>query len=282
MIIWGDILFLIDLSMDLCVLYFIQRLLGVRISIRRWILSGILTAAYSVFVVAVPINYVMFMLLGLLTALTASSIVLPRKNRKLPYIFKTLMLFVFLEAVAGGVLSIVFRFLNGVYQEVNFHPKNEVQRRLYWIVLGMLFLLCGLFYRKMQTNHWEMEKEHTRTFLHIELNGHTCEIECFFDTGNRVTEAISGLPVIFLPIIKADDLCIDYDLLKSGRIMGSRVILFCTVDQKNSCWGIHPNEMTLRFLKNERIVEKTIDAYVAFAHNTADCAIVPSGLKGKY
>ena len=125
-IIWGEVLFAIDFSMDFCALYFSMRLLGKRIVLSRLLIGAALCSSVGVFLAAVNLHVWLKTLLMLVSAIAACRIALyqGKAYRSKPAVqaakelLSAVLLFVFLEAAAGGLMTLFFSSMNRYFLRV--------------------------------------------------------------------------------------------------------------------------------------------------------------------
>ena len=274
-VIWGEVLFCIDASMDFCALYFTLKLCGQRISLLRLCTAAFLSAGLGVFCTAYGLStgWSLLLLCGawmMLWPIAAGC----RFGHRWPECIRALLLFLFLQACAGGMMTAVFVFLNRFAVKNDIFLPSEIPRtRLFFVFAGVIFLLLGVFSRLLSDSKVRRLVQRGG-IAHVTYNDRSRQIPCLFDSGNLVREPISGKPVMILPQAEADALGIRQEMLNEGNLRGSRLIPMKTLTGDRLLWGIMPRETTL---KAEGILIKSTNMYMVFSEGT-DLAIVPTSV----
>ena len=272
-VIWGEVLFCIDFSMDFCALYFTCKLLGWKIRLKNLTLSAVICSAVGVFCTAV--------LNGLLSAavmvfgwIGSALLLSPTDKRNVRSMTAAFLLFVFLEACAGGIMTAVFCFLNRRFYALDFTVSDyETKRKWFFLCAGLVFIILGVICRLL--SHADVQKLVQRSGIAaIRWNGHETSVACMFDSGNLIKEPISGKSVMILPYKEQFSLGVDPKLLESGGITGSRLISMKTLDRAYLMWGIRPDSIDIRADSLEISGE---ELYIVFSDGT-DKAIVPTSM----
>ena len=270
-VIWGEVLFLIDFSMDFCALYFAYRLLGWKTDLRKLILASVICAATGLICITLPsgIASVSVLTVGWITG---TVLTVPPEKRRLRSILYAFILFVFIEAFAGGIMTAIFCKLNQWSGSLGMHfEDSESRRRVFFFAAGIVFFLLTAAHRIL--SYVKMQKEVTQNgTVAVSWNGHETSVRCMFDSGNLVREPISGKHVMILPIKEASALGIEHDRLSSGMIRGSRLIPVTTLDKRSVLWGILPDSISIR---TDDAAYSDIALYIVFSAGT-DLAIVPT------
>ena len=283
-VIWGDVLFLIDFSMDFLCLYFALRLLHLACGFRRICAASVCSAACSVCCTAYEGSTWAEMLLVLAGLMGVCLIALPKQSLHRKNILRLLLLFLFLEASAGGLLTGLYLALNRLFLMGggSVSVSSEKNRfRLFWLLCALItacFYGISSMFRRRQEAAFREDLE-----VHIACGGHTVSLPCVVDSGNLAREPISGLPVIFLPRKTTQQLGIDFQRLSAGHMPKSRLIPLQTVTSEHHLlWGMHPDEMTVSSVSAapQKEAEVSIDAYIAFFEESMSgskkmAAIVP-------
>ncbi len=252
-IIYGDVLFMIDLSMDLLALYGTVRLCGKPCRIRRIAIGAAVTAAFGVMSLLLPGNTVISTLLMLLTAGVGCLIALPDHKVGFGLYIKAVILFIFLEGAAGGILTGFYYSLNQIFSAEGIHLASGDRRlQLFWLFCGLLALFFSVVVSVLRSAR---QKTGGGT-VSVTYRGRTAVFEGIRDTGNLVRESISGLPVIFVPSEGQNLLGISDQMLKSGQLPRTRPISVSGVTGCRILWAVHPEKLS--------VSGTCADAYVAF------------------
>lgn len=296
--VWGEVLFAIDFSIDFCALYFARRLLGRTVSGRRTVFGAALCAAVGVALVSAGFPALWEMLLCILTAAIAYRMTEP--EHLMPgQLLNGVLLFVFLEAAAGGLMTAVFSMLNRWFSGAGITlSDNGTRRMLFWLSVGGLCILFSVIFRILGGRDCKIRE----CTVGIRFGDRHIRYPCIGDTGNLLREPISGLPVLVMPQTSLTELGISADALSAGQIPHSRLVSAKTISGENTLyWAIHPPEIRVYMtdsvhLKDvghpEDVVQsedavlkspevssgKRIDGYVIFSPNTDGKGILPVSL----
>lgn len=271
-VIWGEVLFLIDFSMDFCTLYPVLRILGQPIRLRRLLAASALCAAAGVASVTLPTSAVWGLSVG--CVLVVWLLLIPRVNRTPGLFLKAVLLFVFLEAAAGGLVTAVFFSLNRWFSGLGITVQtHHVRRQWFWLCAALFFFLCRWCSRILQ-NTAVRRFSGAGGSLTVRYDGCETSAECLLDSGNLVCEPISGRPVTVLPSGCGEALGIDLLRLSSGGYPHSRLIPLQSIGGSQLLWGIHPERILLSPGQNTGQKPTEIDCYIVFSEQTKE-AIVP-------
>lgn len=272
-IVWGEVLFCIDFSMDFCALYFTCKLLGWRVRLRRLLPAAAICAGISVFCTAVLSGAVSAAML-LLGWLTSAVILAPRKKRKIRMMLCAFFLFLFLEACAGGIMTVIFVWLNRRFAALGFTVSDgAVRHRLFFMTASAIFVFLGVICRIISRAEIKKLVKRNGT-ASVQWNGHETVVPCLFDSGNLVSEPISGKPVMILPYKEQYRLGVEPAQLENGRVHGSRLIPLKTLDRLSLSWGILPDAVRLQA---DRLDIPETEIYIVFSRGT-EYAIVPTAV----
>ena len=272
-VIWGEVLFCIDVCMDFCALYFTARLLHLTDNLRQLFLGAVICALAGVICTAV--SHTLLQLAVSLTALlVAAALLIPKERRRLRSILGTVMLFVFLESCTGGMMTALFYLLNRCFWGLGVSVSDDSSRlRWFFLAAAVLFFLLGFLCRMLSDADVRRLCQRGGTVT-VRFRGREVTSACLFDSGNLVREPISGKPVVIVPETCRGALGIDAKALSDGTIHGSRLIPMKTIDAESLCWGIPPDEMRLCA---DDIDICDISAYIVFSDRINE-AIVPTSV----
>lgn len=193
-IIYGDILFLVNFSMDFLALYITGKIMHLKQKTVTHIIAAAIGAAYAVADVFYSGNSVIGTLLHISVSCLMCYIVFGTGG--IVFFFRSLLLFWAVSFTLGGTMTALFNlinlrrghvFMNGniteIYSEIPF----------LWIIIaavlsGIISVASGrLFKRK------SIEKDIT---VIAEFEGRRIEFQCMCDSGNLLREPVTGRPVI--------------------------------------------------------------------------------------
>lgn len=270
-IIWGEVLFLIDFSMDFCAFYFSGKLLGWKINLRRLIAAASICAIVGLFCTA-RLSERLSLLCLCSSWFISIPLIIPKSKCCLKNIIYAVILFVFFETCIGGIMTVMFYQMNRMFSSFETTFENGLSRlRFFFLSLSAIFFCLAIMNRILSNTLIQQTIRQNGTVT-ISWNGRSTVISCLFDSGNLVREPISGKHVMVVPSNELQALGIDADLLCKGAIYGSRLIPMKTLDSTTVSWGILPNQIQIK-ADNKTLINEEL--YVVFSAGT-DIAIIPS------
>lgn len=188
--IYLDVLFLINLYITYILLKASFRLINVKVKRRRLVLSSFLGGAFSL-IILLELNFIELLAIRLLMGL--SLVYLSLGRCKLTLFLKASFIFYIVNFVFGGGIFLIFTFF----------PINEMAYKngaVYFNISAIELLLSttaayllvnGIALVMNSRNRREEISE-----VKIALNGNETMVNALLDTGNKLTDLFSGLPVM--------------------------------------------------------------------------------------
>ncbi len=257
MVVYADILFIINFSMDFLILFGVGKLLNIRLKLFRISASGALGGAYSVISLLIPQP-----ILRTLSAIAVSFILclvaypLHGKRRYLRSVF----LFYSGSVLLGGCVSVCYSFLNSLFPNIS--PGDGMTD----IPLGIFFAaaIISILLSFITGKLWNDQRSVMYVSATLEYMGSTSSLQLLCDSGNLLREPMSGLPVVVIAGKQASP-----ETLKSPRFIpvktasGSRVL-----------YGFVPDRFTVH-IKNKASALQCVIA-LADENTFTDCdGVVP-------
>lgn len=186
MVVYADILFLVDLSMDFLTLYLCARLTHRQAGCRRLLAGSVVGALGSVLMLICQARRTAVFWGGLLlsAAMTAAAFGF---RPSAGAFFRQCLLVWGCGAVTGGCMSVLMSLGSPVYME----PKGG-QASFFPVFLtttGAVYGLMRLLQKRMETRTAEI------TIVH---HGTTARLTVLVDSGNLLTDPLTGRPVILV------------------------------------------------------------------------------------
>ncbi len=193
--IYGDVLFIINFSMDFLSLFIVGKIMHFRMSVLRMICAASIGAFYGVASLFIDVGAVLTVLIELFAALAICFVA--HYHGSLVKFFGTTALFYGVSFALGGIMSAIYSKI-GVYKsyiEIG-GSINTVFGDIDFSVFVILAALSALFTFFIGR---AAQRKLTHKFCGIKLTyaGKEYEFSGFFDTGNLISEPITGTPVIF-------------------------------------------------------------------------------------
>ncbi len=194
-VIYADVLFLIDLSMDFLALYIVSAMLKIQAGKYSLAFAAAIGSLYSVVsVVSRHDSVVLAIAVALIMNIAAFGFC------KLSSLTVRSVVFLVVNFILGGAMTAIFNVFNSfgrdrfvmIYGEI-----SEVQRKVPFSVFAVGFAITAvisvvfirLFTQKASVSH---------TTAEITYGKNTVRFNLLCDSGNLLTEPMSGDPVIFL------------------------------------------------------------------------------------
>ena len=249
--VYVDVLFSIDFTMDFLALYITSYLLKMRVKNRRIVISALLGAFYSVLTVVLRVDSVIFALL--FAAVMCFTAFGKRRIKQFLHIFIT---FIAVNFLLGGGMTALFTLFNSVIGErlvIIYGDVSSVPGKLPFnifavgvvIITATVMAFAKFFSRKGTCRNVSSE---------IQLYGKHAKLVLTEDSGNLLTESLSGEPVIFLSeraMLKFTDektLCaiknLNPEIMSKSRVK-MRVAVYQTVSGKEMCLCIRPEKISV-------------------------------------
>lgn len=279
-VIYADILFIIDLSMDYLALYITAKMLKIKFNTVSTLIASLLGASFSVFTVILKLES---LVLSVIFSVIMCFVAYIGNGIKIK--LKSILLFYFSNMLLGGAMTALFSAFNKITDAntelLIFGEVNTVQGRMPIAVfyIGFVLILVGvraisyIFIKRPAKSLCEAE---------ITINGKSKRYFFIEDSGNRVLEPISGEPIIF---IRENSLSLVADktfvsALKMGNEFYNgankqkfRVVFYKTVSGSEMCIVGRADKIT--------VDKKACSAWIAIGKNIsiegAD-GIIPSSL----
>lgn len=251
-IIYADVLFLIDVSMDFLALYITAFVLKLKFRTANCILAASLGAVFSVISVILRAES----LIASIAVSIAMCFIAFLGNRLLK-IAEAILMFYGANMLLGGAMTAVFNLFNKltdsdkdmlIYGEVNTVSSNMP---VAVFLVGFVLILVAV---KILMRIFSKAPANVPFEIYVQMDVKADIITVIEDSGNLLTEPISGEPVIFLKEstvrrLSGDETvsalkmqCGLYTHKNRGKI---RVVVFKTVSGSDMCACIKPRKITV-------------------------------------
>ncbi|MBQ4115742.1 MAG: sigma-E processing peptidase SpoIIGA [Clostridia bacterium] len=281
-IIYGDVLIIINFSMDFLALYITAKIMHLKLNSKRITLSSLIGALYSLVILSLnlssAISGIISLAMAFLLTVTAYG-----KQKRITLLKNTVVFYIVNFALGGGITAIC-NILN-IWQNKRNLMINGTFDVLYgdlpFGLLVLLALLCGAF--SLVSGKLIKKKSAEKSCsLHITFNQNSTTLEALVDSGNLLREPLSGKPVIItafndmrklipielIPLFKNKDTGCLGNNLYSAKV---RIIPISTVNGNNLLFGLLPDKVS--------VDEKIVDVYVAITSDNDNfggfSAVVP-------
>lgn len=259
-VIYGDVLFVINFSMDFLALYIAGKIQRYKMSTLALILAASLGSVYAVITLFVSSTTILNNIINLCVAALMCYIVY--NNKSFFSFLRSAVLFYGISFLMGGGMSALYNLLNSKLANrriVINGDLNTLQSEIpiSWfialaVISAFLSILCGFIFKSKSTQK--------PIKVEAEFMGKRISFEGLSDSGNLLCEPIGGLPVIVTgyntissilppslrPLFRHSDISIipnlDFELAKRIRIIpasgvGSEGLLIGIIPDKISIDG---------------------------------------------
>ncbi len=194
--IYGDVLFVINFSMDFLSLFLVGRLMHIPMKPWRVMLGASLGAAYGVLELLFTLGKLLDLLLAVGVMLLMCLVSFPRQGGKRRLLCSAL--FCGVNMLMGGLMTAIFVKLGAYEQYIEIGGKIETVYGdmpiwLFVILAGISALATWLLGRVFRGKRAE------RTcYIRLKVCGREVTLMGLLDSGNLLSEPLSGTPVIFI------------------------------------------------------------------------------------
>ena len=283
--VYGDLLFLINFSMDFLCLFLVAKLLSRPMSPFRFTLAASIGGIYSVVSLFLPQRFFSLLIDLLFCAVICLAAFASREESRRSLL--TLCVAYFLSTVLlGGIMTAIFSILNRLAP-----PLDELEKSTDippWILISVALLsaLASLFGGKFL--HKKAQRKTVR--LEIRIGGRRASCLAFCDSGNLLCDPLDGRRVILLDTsmaklllpVDAEPLFLSpkeaAEKIPNTLIRRIRVIPMRTVGTESFLYAIRPDRILLKDEKETHSVDALV-SFTEFGGALHECkALIPPEL----
>lgn len=193
MTVYVDVLFAVNFSMDFISLFICAVVMKRKIYKRRMLAAAAIGGIYGVFEVLCTMRTLIAAIVAVLVSFIMCFIAYYEKSIKR----FTLMYVMYwgVSATLGGVMSLFYNFLNKILAE---QIKNYSFAKVYtgarFFIIAALTAIVSMLFGRFYSSKKDVKHSH----LEIKMNGNIYELDALCDSGNMLTEPISGKSVILV------------------------------------------------------------------------------------
>lgn len=189
--VYVDLYFLINASMDLLCLAMTAAILHRAAKRWRLLLAAVVGGAYAVGMLLVGIGGVTGVLLDLCMAVLLAAIAFAARGGRAGQLLRNAGAYALLSALLGGLMTVLYRFLNRLNLPLEALQGDGLSAWMFAIlaaVAGFFTLRGGKLFRRSEATH--------DVRLEIVVAGRTAHLCALVDSGNLLTDPLSGRSVI--------------------------------------------------------------------------------------
>ena len=254
MIVYVDVLILLNFLVDYFLLLFVAKLLNINFKIKRLIL-GALTGGISSLCIFFNIGYkILEILINLSVSVIICLVAFGFKNVKL-FLKRTLLLYL-VTLLYAAIMFLVHRFINHDALVINNSFVYLNISPLFLIVATVVIYICLALLKKIFRTDAKFSK---RVKLSLCIENNKAELSAIIDSGNSIVDVFSKSEIIIVDkntagkLFKTKDFKNDIFLQKRYRIIP------CSTVGGNGCLeGYRIDKACVTFENKEVLLEKPI------------------------
>ncbi len=196
MVLYADVLFAINFSMDFLALFITLKIMHKRLYKLRILLSALIGGTYSVIEMVIESKSLMFEIcINVLVALIMCIICF--KESKIGRFIVSYAMFWGVSALMGGFMSLIFSIFNKIFYTyivnskfINTNSYNGVR----FIIVALISILASI----LVTRIFNSKRSIKNVKIEIEFENNLYSLNGLCDSGNLLSEPLSGKSVILL------------------------------------------------------------------------------------
>lgn len=189
--VYGDLLFMINFSMDFLCFFLTAKLMHRRVGVLRFTVASGFGAIYAVWALFITAYQPLALLVDILVCFVMCLVAFAPKEVKIGEALLLTSVYTAISMMLGGIMTALFNLLNRTELGLDEVSDDGLSGWLFAalaLVSGAAALIWGRFFRGSTS------KRSAR--LKIMLDGKSVELDALCDSGNLLTDPISGRRVI--------------------------------------------------------------------------------------
>lgn len=193
MVIYADILFAINFSMDFLALFICSKILNKRIYKNRMIFSSVIGGIYGVLAISVDLQSVLKIIVALSVALIMCLICF--NDKKLSHILTSVITYFFISTSLGGIMSVIYSLANKLLADIieSYSYESVYSGAKTFVVIG-LSGVCAVIFASVLSK----KKDVKEAQITVKLHNKCYTLKGLCDSGNLLTEPFSGKRVVLV------------------------------------------------------------------------------------
>ncbi len=193
MIVYADILFAVNFSMDFISLFITLTLLNRKIGKSRILIAASVGGLYGVFDLLVKVNFVIGIIINIMVSLIMCLIAC--EDSRIRRFFSFYVIYIGISVSLAGFMSVFYSFLNKLLSKyiLEYTYDKAYNGARFFIITSLSIILAIIFGRV-----FSREKKTLHTALEIKIKSETFKIDALCDTGNTLTDVLTGKKVILV------------------------------------------------------------------------------------
>jgi stage II sporulation protein GA (sporulation sigma-E factor processing peptidase) len=200
--VYADVLFLINFSMDFLVFYICARLAGRRLYPLRSALASVLGGAYCVASLFFESNSFVITLCDIISLLLICAIAFASKNIRIGDFFGRCILFALISAILGGIMTALSSMLErSGFSSLEYESGDDISIWLFAMIAaagGTAAFVGGKRMKRLASSKC--------ADVVIGLDGKSVKLRAMTDTGNMLTDPLSGRSIALCELDSVSEL----------------------------------------------------------------------------
>ena len=247
MILYADILFAINFSMDFLSLFLCSIFLHLKVRKLNIILSSVIGAFYAALQMIMKIDGVMLFVSSIAVAIVMVIVAFPQKI--VTRIFLQTVVYLFVSCVLGGVMSMLYSLFNRLLASYieNYSYDSAYDTERIWIIISLTAIISVVF-SKILTS----KKEEKTAEIKVQISNEMFKLVGLTDTGNLLKDPLSGKSVILV----SEDCDLGKKISKTEDIY-KRYIPYRDVSGKGMLKGVLPSKILINEVQVSAVIATT-------------------------
>lgn len=217
--VFGDILFIINFSMDFLSLYISGRILHLDTKKKPLILASAIGGVYgvlSLFIKGAFPSVILNIAIYILMCLTAY------RHIVFSQLVKLCVMFYAVSLLMGGAVTYSYSLIDRIISDIPITAAQTPVKQMPFHVFALIVAICGIA-SYITGKIFTRSKDVKDAYMTAEFNGKRIDLHVLVDSGNLLHEPLSGYPVILIKKDKFNKLtgCGEDDLLENETIIPS-------------------------------------------------------------
>lgn len=247
MVLYADILFLVDLSMDYLTLHLCAKLTHRRVHLMRILLSAILGALGSVLLLCLNAGRGMTFFTGLMLSAIMTAITFGFGVSVGAFLRQYLLVWGS-GAITGGCMSLLLSLGTPIYTDTSMYTASATDHSgaqtflpLFMATTGMVYSLLRILQKRLQIQTTEMQ---------ITYHGKTAHCTVLVDSGNLLTDPLTGRAVVLV----SQNAVADLHLPTDETVPGALPIPASGVHGVRLLWGFRPDALYIHGIARDALI----------------------------
>ena len=244
MVIYADILFAVNFSMDFISLFITGALCGRKISKKCILISSAIGGLYGVFQVICTLNILFTVIVNL--AVSFIMCFISYYDLKIRHVIPTYIIFMGISAALAGFMSVLYSLLNSIlYEYIKDYSYTSMYNGARFFVISSLAIIISLVFGRAFSKQKSIKSAQVEIFFKNE----EFSFKALCDSGNLLREPLSGKAVILV----SDETSLG-KIIEEVPDIYKRYIPYKTMNSSGLIKGVVPDEIKINGSKKDAIV----------------------------